>query len=109
MDYHYDRAYYRLVYPMALRPQLRTGNQAFEVMDLSEQGVRFRHPGPARPAVGTKVAGTLRLPTGEVLEIEGAVVRVEAPGVSVALSKGVPFGIMIEQQRFIGQRRFTTL
>lgn len=109
MAYHYDRAYYRLVYPMALRPRLRIGALNYEVVDLSEQGVRFIHAGPDGPAVGATLQGRLRLPTGEVLDIEGTVVRVAAPSVAMTLTKGVPFAVMIEQQRHINQRIFTTL
>lgn len=59
--------------------------------------------------MGDEIAGILDLPTGEALEVEGCVVRVAAPSVALILSKGVPFGIMIDQQRFINQRHFTTI
>lgn len=109
MAYHYDRAFYRLVYPMTLRPRLRIGPLNYEVVDLSEQGIRFIHAGPESPGVGMELAGRLRLPTGEVLDIEGTVVRVTLPSVALTLSKGVPFGVMIEQQRYISQRKFASI
>lgn len=106
MDYPHNRAYYRLVYPMVLRPRLRVGDQTYEVVDLSEEGVRFIHPGPDWPVLGTELIGVIQLPTGEVLAVEGVVTRLAARSVVVQLSKGVTFAIMIEQQRFITQRNF---
>ena len=109
MAYHYDRAYYRLVYPMTLRPRLWIGTLNYEVVDLSEQGIRFIHAGPDGPGVGTDLIGRLRLPTGAVLDIEGTVVWVSLPSVALTLSKGVPFGVMIDQQRYISQRKFASI
>lgn len=106
MTYHFDRAYYRLVYPMVLRPRLRVGDQAYEVVDLSEEGLRFLHSGPTWPVVGAVLVGTLELPTEQVLAVEGTIVRLAVPSIALRLSKGVPFGIMIEQQRFLHQRNF---
>lgn len=104
MGFRFDRAFYRLVYPMAFRPRFLTEGRTFEVIDLSEQGLRFLHPGPDSPKVGTPLAGVVRLPTGEALAVEGAVVRLALPSVALELVKGIPYSVMIEQQRFINQR-----
>lgn len=104
MGYRFERAYYRLVYPLAFRPTFVVGGAKFQVVDLSEQGIRYVHPGPSRPNPGVAVEGLVRLPTGEEVEVEGTVVRVEAPQVALVLSRGVPFGLMLDQQRYLQQR-----
>ncbi len=104
MEYRFDRAYYRLVYPLAFRPRFVVGSDTFQVVDLSEQGIRYVHPGPGRPNPGVAIEGVVRLATGEEVEVEGTVVRVEAPHVALVLSRGVPFGLMLDQQRYLQQR-----
>jgi hypothetical protein len=100
-----ERAFYRLTYPLAFRPTLQVGKVAYVVVDLSEQGIRVVDTGLNRLEPGDQVVGTLSLPTDDRLEIEGSVVRVEPPHAALILSKGVPFAIMLAQQRFL-QRRF---
>jgi hypothetical protein len=104
MGYLHERAFYRLVYPIAHRPTLRVGGDRFQVVDLSEQGIRYLHPGPSAPTPGSGVVGLLHLESGERLEIEGRVVRLEPPYVALELTRGVPFGLMLAQQRFLQQR-----
>ncbi|MGE0442467.1 MAG: PilZ domain-containing protein [Gemmatimonadales bacterium] len=100
----FDRAFYRLVYPLAFRPVLRLDRLRCEVVDLSEQGIRFVHPGPTPLKVKEEFKGFLELPTDTGLEVEGLIVRVDGRQVAASLSKGVPFGVMLEQQRFLQQR-----
>ncbi|MEZ4457793.1 MAG: PilZ domain-containing protein [Gemmatimonadales bacterium] len=104
MSPQFDRAFYRLVYPLAFRPVLRLDRLRCEVVDLSEQGIRFLHPGPALLTVREEFKGFLELPTDLGMEVEGMVVRVDGRQIAASLSKGVPFGVMLEQQRFLQQR-----
>jgi hypothetical protein len=104
MGYLHERAFYRLIYPIAHRPTFRVGGDRFQVIDLSEQGIRYLQPGPTVPTPGSAVAGLLLLETGERLEVAGKVVRVEPPYVALELTRGVPFGLMLEQQRYLQQR-----
>ena len=101
MSYQFDRAYYRLVYPIALRPTLVVGAERIPVVDLSEQGIRLLYP--ALPS-GTPMAGTLEISTGESIAVEGKVVRIDPPVVGLYLSRGVPFSLMMEQQRYLQKR-----
>lgn len=104
MGYNFDRAYYRLVYPIVLRPTFRTGGQAYPVVDLSEEGLRFLCPDGARPDLETELSGLIVLRGADAVPVEGRVVRVDPPFVSLRLSRGVPFGVMLEQQRFLTHR-----
>ncbi len=104
MSFDFNRAYYRLVYPIALRPGFRVEGRVYPVVDLSEQGARLLFAEPPYPELGADLAGVIGLPGGESIAAEGNVVRVDAPFVSLSLSRGVPFGVMLEQQRFLQHR-----
>lgn len=99
-----DRAYYRLLYPLSCRPTLRIGAAAFAVADLSERGVRFVAAGTPPPEVGTEFEAELRLPTGEVVEVRGTVLWIRSPNVGVEFVAGVPFSVMLDQQRYLQRR-----
>ncbi len=104
MGYNFDRAYYRLVYPTALRPTFRTGGRVYPVVDLSEEGARLLFSEGSCPDHEADLAGTIGLPGGESISVKGRVVRVDAPFASLRLSQGVPFGVMMDQQRFLQHR-----
>lgn len=104
MGHDFDRAYYRLVYPIAFRPTFRAGGRAYPVVDLSEEGVRLLFPEGSPPDLETGLSGLLGLRGGDPVPIEGRVVRVDPPFVSLRLSRGVPFAVMLEQQRFLQHR-----
>lgn len=101
-----DRAFYRLVYPLSLRPTVLIGQDRFVVVDLSERGLQFLHPGDV-PPLGEALIGRLFLPDAAPIEIEGTVIRRRGSHVALALSRGVPFSVMLEQQRLL-QRRLLT-
>jgi hypothetical protein len=103
VEYRHDRAFYRLGYPLFLRPILVVGTDRFVVIDVSEQGLRYLTAGPPPPA-GQVLVGTLLLPEEAPLEIEGTVVRRTPPQVAIRLIKGVPFAVMLDQQRLLQQR-----
>lgn len=104
MGFNFDRAYYRLVYPTTLRPTFRTGGRAYPVVDLSEEGARLLFGEGACPDRDVDLAGVMGLPGGESVPVKGRVVRVDPPFVSLRFSEGVPFGVMMDQQRFLQRR-----
>jgi hypothetical protein len=102
---NFDRAFYRLVYPLTARPRLRLGPHPLEVLDLSEEGVRLLWNPALQLVVGEGFEGTIDLPSGPSLPIEGMVLWVDLPRIGARLIQGVPFSVMLEEQRYI-QRRF---
>lgn len=88
---------------MALRPTVVIGADRFAVVDVSEQGLRFVADVGA-PPVGTAVLGRLLLPEHPPFEIEGMVIRRDHRYVALALTRGVPFGVILDQQRLLQQR-----
>ena len=100
-----ERAFYRLVYPLTARPRLRVGPYPLEVIDLSEEGIRVLQNPALQLVVGEGFEGTIDLPSGPSLPIEGMVLWVDPPRIGARLIQGVPFSVMLEEQRYI-QRRF---
>ncbi len=99
-----ERAFYRLVYPIVCRPELRVGGDAFLVIDLSEQGIRFRAAEGPYPLLGTVFTGQIVLQTAGPVEVEGRIVRIQPPEIGAVLTKGVPFAVMLEEQRYLARR-----
>ena len=102
MAYPIDRAHYRILYPLNERPSLRTGDDAYEVIDCSEGGLRYALGDGPSPEVGTELRGTISFRTGDDCEVSGNVVRVQAGGVAVRLiGAGIPLAIILEEQRYL--------
>ena len=77
---------------------------AFDVVDLSERGIRFRLGDVPAPEPGVEVQGTLRFRRGETLTIRGTVLRVVDKEVSARLEEGIPLRVIMEEQRFLLHR-----
>jgi len=95
-----QRAYYRVCYPRAARPILKIGSDCYEVIELSEGGLRFDHRDRSLED-DTEVQGIICFPDGEQQEIEGAVIRRYGSETAVMLTRGITFGRIIQEQRHV--------
>ena len=109
VEYRFDRAYYRVVYPLTARPVFRMGDVTAIVVDLSEAGFRILIPKGWVPRVGDPVVGRIRLVSGGEHEVEGEILRISPPQVAGKLIQGIPFGDMMEEQRWLQHRFFSWL
>lgn len=106
MDAHrYERAAFRIVYPLGARPSLFVNGVALSVIDASERGLRLRLPegfGLVADSSGC-ISGELHLAHGEVLPVGGAVVRTEPHVAVLALddSSRIPLWLFYDEQRFL--------
>lgn len=93
--------FFRLVYPEVDRPVLQIGKRLCEIVDLSEEGVKFVQPAGFSPALETLLNGIVKFYNGETVSISGKVLRYdEKKGHCVLhLHEGLPFAKMIEEQR----------
>jgi hypothetical protein len=118
MRYRFQRAHFRILYPVQGRPRLILQADAeqdedaesepevveLEVIDCSERGVRFR-PQTAPPAVGTEIRGQVRFRSGVEVAVEGMVIRIQAGDVAVHLNRRpIPLGVIYDEQRFLRAR-----
>ena len=95
-----QRAYYRVRYPRAARPIFKIGSDCYEVIDLSEEGLRFDH-GARSLEDHAEVQGIICFPDGEQQEIEGAVIHRSGNETAMMLTRGVTFGRIIQEQRYV--------
>ena len=95
----YVRVYYPLDCPKKFLPELIIRYRVYQVLDISEKGIRFcvPHIGLMRD---DQVNAVLRFIDGEVIEIDGEVVRRLYNQVALKLNKGIPYcRILSEQMR----------
>jgi hypothetical protein len=105
MGWVHNREYYRITYPTTLRPKLLVQGHTFEVVDVCERGIRFLLGDASPPDVGYEIAGTVRFRRGETVEIRGAVLRLTNGEIAARLDAGIPLRAVMEEQRFLLDRR----
>ncbi len=103
-DYPFEREHYRIEYPTAARPRFLVDGSQGEVIDLCEQGLRYRAADHERREPGDEVEGIVRLRRGEEVRVVGAVVRVVEGDVALRLRVGVPLRVVLDEQRYLRER-----
>ncbi len=98
------RSYYRLRYPRAERPALRSEDREFKVSEVSEGGARIVLKGEHDVELDQPFAGTLCFPDGESTAVEGIVMRSDEYEIVVALSRGVSLNRMVKEQSRLRQK-----
>jgi hypothetical protein len=102
------RALYRVTYPIAERPAVEIGRAVHDVIDCSEQGLRYEVRDRRVPKVGSTVSGTIRFRYGESIEIVGEVIRTRAGLVALSLENpGIPFAHILAEQRYLRGKGYT--
>jgi hypothetical protein len=74
-EYEHAREHYRIEYPTAARPRFMVAGEECEVVDLCEQGLRYRAAADERRKIGDEVEGIVRFRRGEEVRVLGKVVR----------------------------------
>jgi len=107
------RDFFRIVYEPSQRPLLRieapslelTGEHEFEVLDISEKGIRFLNDQNVH--FSETVQGEIVFVDGETVPIEGHIVRGKGSQLSLKLSAAIPFkSVVKEQRRIIADTRY---
>ena len=92
------RRYYRVRYPIMRRPSVDVWGQRYEVIDVSEGGVRFQCPDPQSVPAGQPVQAVITFDDRGTADVEGTVVRVEPRRVALQLTVGVPYTRIVREQ-----------
>lgn len=95
------REHFRVAYPLAERPKLKMWEREHNVIDISEQGVKFRYDSSITVRSTKIIRATIRFHDGELVSIEGKVVRSGTNEAILVLSKGIPYKRIVEEQRYI--------
>lgn len=99
-----QRQYFRIRYPAVFRPQVLHQDERYEVLDLSEYGVKFCRPGSHHFKPGQRLNLEIRFHDDDFLSCVGKVVRVAEDSVAVNLMVPVPLHKIRSQHIFlIGQ------
>jgi hypothetical protein len=104
MAWAHEREHYRVAYPTALRPKLLVHGVSFDVVDISERGIRFRLGKAEEPEPGFELLGVVRFKRGETATVRGTVLRVIDGEVACRLEEGVPLRVIMEEQRYLLHR-----
>lgn len=107
MSFVERRGYERIEYPPDDRPTFTVNDRNFVVLDCSERGLRYATDNAA-PDIGTELKGLVRFTPGTEVEVEGAVLRVQANSVAVLFTtKWIPRDVIVSErwrvQRFAKQ------
>lgn len=104
-----SREFYRIVYDVGPHPLLECRQGKFNVIDISESGIRFTTASEKVPrfAVNDLVEGKIVFPEkrGSV-PIKGIVLRVGVRDVAINLQEGglIPLARIMEEQRILIQK-----
>jgi hypothetical protein len=90
------RRHARVSFTPFQRPHFLLPIGRHDVLDACLCGLRILHTSPARPAVGTRITGTLEWIHGEPpLSVTGTIVRVERNDFVIACEPGtIPLGYL---------------
>lgn len=108
MSWQHDREHYRIQYPAAARPRLVVNGVTYEVLDLSEGGLRVQLPADApAPAPDTELGGVLRFRRDdEIVVVRGRVLRTDERHVAIRLEIGLGFRVVLDEQRYLLENDF---
>ncbi len=95
------RKHYRTRYPVGGRPILTISDISYEVIDISEGGLRLFYKEKSGLAEGSTIQGTITFVESDPLEIEGTVISVGREVVIIQFLKEIPFQTLFEQQKYI--------
>ena len=82
-------------------PQLQTSGRTYEIVDLSEGGLRFLAPRRGRPmTVGDVLRGIVQFRPGRSVEVRGRICRVSRGEVAAQLDAGIPLQTILEERHY---------
>jgi len=92
------RRHYRIRYPIMRRPSVDVWGRRYEVIDVSEEGMRFHCPDSQSVTAGQPVQAVITFDDAAQADVEGTVVRVERRRVALQLCVGIPYARIVREQ-----------
>jgi hypothetical protein len=95
------REYFRIIYPLACRPKLIISGKEYDVIDISEHGIRFtcKEMNEFQPGLDVNIKVTFN--NSEPLDLKGIVLRIDKKIAVMSLTKSIPLDRIIAEQRYI--------
>ncbi|MFH1985503.1 MAG: PilZ domain-containing protein [Pseudomonadota bacterium] len=91
------RTYIRLAYGPGRRPALLTADARFEIIDISESGIRFHNP--SRLPLAQSFQARISLLGGGAIDIDADVQWQQNGEVGISLAEPLPAALIKEEQR----------
>jgi hypothetical protein len=99
------RAAERFAYRSESRPLLIVGEQAYEIVDLAERGLRARCGNAERWLLGSVIEGTVWFQRDSRMPVSGIVVRANAGELVLKLDAGgIPAQALLDELRYVRSR-----
>jgi len=100
MEPNQKRGHYRLEYPVSDRPSVLINGVQYEVIDVSEKGLKFKCNNTITPDKDAPFKGTVFFKDKKNFDVAGSILRFDAENdyCVVILTKGIPLAKMIEEQ-----------
>jgi len=96
------RRYFRIEYPASIRPTLKIRKHEFEVVDISEKGVRFF--ADKKIKFGRWVTGNITFCDGQTVGIEGRIAWKRGESIGMFLTvKSIPYPKILSEQRLLAR------
>lgn len=99
-----QREHFRIDYPLANRAKLIIAKKKYDVVDVSQRGLKFELPDDTAAKLfllGNAVTGVIELLIGKKLNFSGEIIRVYDRTVIVYMREELPLGLMNEEHRYI--------
>jgi hypothetical protein len=96
------RRSFRIEYPASIRPTLKIRKHEFEVVDISEKGVRFS--ADKKIQFGRWVTGNITFYDGQVVGVEGKIAWKREQTIGMFLTvKPIPYPKILSEQRLLAR------
>ena len=95
------RDYYRITYPKGDEPVLVIAGLHYPIVDLAEEGFKFRISGSMPLFKGDALKGSIIFHDDQVIDVAGKMIRKGLRYVVVHLERGIPLKKIMEEQRFL--------
>ena len=96
------RGYFRIEYPASIRPTLKIRKHEFEIVDISEKGVRFSADKEIK--FGRWVTGNIAFYDGQTVGIEGRIAWKRGESIGMFLTvKSIPYPKILSEQRLLAR------
>jgi len=95
------REFYRIRYPLNFRPILKLAANAYEVIDISEKGIKFFCKKLYELKSNIEVEFKITFHDNESLNLKGKILRVDEHTVVIYLREAIPFGRIVQEQRYV--------
>lgn len=99
-----QRAFFRLRYPIADRPQSSLLGQQYQTTEISEYGMRLATPSTEAFAPDQVIEVVITFQDGEMVTVLGRVLRIEEAEVALGLLDSIPEARITREQRYLLQK-----